>query len=175
MDEKKQTTIKDVIYEVFTKEYVENIGKLLHQIAEKFVDEQSFDGKVYFDEEIFKFCLLDMFVDLARLKSFHDIDFLNYNKIISYASSWCLKRKPFQRVENCGKGNLFVNERFVMSMLLDAAGAMDEKAKYAQVDRGGIEKDINHLYYHLKYRNTNPQTLELYLTGLHTGKAFFND
>lgn len=33
---------------------------------------------------------------------------------------------------------------------------------------------MEQLYYHLKYRNTNPQTLELYLTGLHTGKAFYH-
>lgn len=174
MNDKDQKSVKSVIYDVFSYEYVNNIGKLLHQMAERFVETQPFGEKVFLDEVIFKYCLLDMFVDLARLKSFHDIELLNYIKIISYASSWCLKRKPFQRAEDCGKDNLYVNERFVLSMLLDAAGAMDGNAKYAKVDGTDIEKDMEQLYYHLKYRNTNPQTLELYLTGLHTGKAFYH-
>lgn len=29
---------------------------------------------------------------------------------------------------------------------------------------------IGQMFYHLKYRNTNPQTLELFLTGLETGR-----
>lgn len=36
-----------------------------------------------------------------------------------------------------------------------------------------IEKLIEQIFYHLKYRNTNPQTLELLLVGIENGKLLY--
>ena len=175
MSEVKQDSVKSIIFEKFSEQYVENIGILLHRMAESFVNNCMTDDRVYFDEEIFKKCLLDMFVDLARLVKFHDIDRVNEIKIAAYAASWCLRRKPFQRKESCGKELLFVNELFALTILMDTAGIYNSKGMIAKADKDIFEKQVRQLFYHLKYRDTDSKTLELYLNGLNTGKIVYRD
>ena len=112
-------------------------------------------------------------VDLARLKYFHDISRVNYVKFIAYTASWCLKRKPFQIIEGCGEEYIYVNERFALTLLLQASGCYDENAGYCTKDREELAKGVKQMYYHLKYRNTNPQTLELFLIGLENGRRIY--
>ena len=55
-------------------------------------------------------------------------------------------------------------------MLLQACGCYDENANYYAEDQKEIVEMVGQIFYHLKYRNTNPQTLELFLIGLEMGK-----
>lgn len=112
-------------------------------------------------------------MDIARLKYFHDISRVNYIKFIAYTASWCLKRKPFQIVEGCDEEYIYVNERFALTLLLQAGGCYDENMKYYEEHQKELIKGIGQLFYHLKYRNTNPQTLELFLIGLENGKKVY--
>lgn len=109
-------------------------------------------------------------VDIARLKHFQDISRVNYIKFIAYTASWCIKRKPFQRMAGCGERERYVNEKFALSLLLQACGCCDENADYFTENQKELVEAIGQIFYHLKYRNTNPQTLELFLIGLEMGK-----
>lgn len=170
MDKKDQKKLKEELNESFTDSYIKNVGLLIHMLAENFSRENDLEGKVYFNDEIFQYCLIDILVDIVRLKHFHDISKVNYTKLAAYMASWCLKRKPFQIVEGCDERYIYVNERFALSLLLDAAECYDENTKYCAEDQAELIKGINQIFYHLKYRNTNPQTLELLLIGLENGK-----
>ena len=170
MEERTYKTLKEELNSTFTDEYIYNIGLLIHQMAEKFYAEQKLEGKVYFDDTVFEYCLVDILVDIARLKYFHDIKFVNYIKLMSYTASWCLKRKPFQMVEGAGVDYIYINERFALSLLLQASGCFDFNVKCAEEDREKVKKIVGQIFYHLKYRNTNPQTLELLLVGIENGK-----
>lgn len=128
------------------------------------------ESQVYFDDNIFQYCLIDILVDIARLKRFHDISQINYMKFIAYTASWILKRKPFQLIDGCDKKYLYVNEVFALTLLLQASGCYDENEKYNVESEGALVNAIRQMFYHLKYRNTNLQTLELFLIGLETGK-----
>lgn len=48
----------------------------------------------------------------------------------------------------------------------------DENVNYYEGDQKEI-KGIRQIYYCLKYRNTNPQTLELFLNGLENGRKIY--
>lgn len=170
MDKEQERKLKEELNESFTDDYIRNAGLLIHRTAEQFCEDNDLDGKVYFNDDIFQHCLIDILVDIARLKYFHDISRVNYMKLAAYTASWCLKRKPFQLIEGCDEKYISVNERFALTLLLEAAECYGENAYYCAEDREELIKGIRQIYYHLKYRNTNPQTLELFLIGLENGK-----
>lgn len=170
MEEQKNKTIKEELNESFTNEYIYNAGLLIHSQAEKFYEEYKLEGKVYFNDDIFAGCLVDILIDIARLKYFHDIDLVNYIKLISYTASWIIKRKPFQLFENAGEEYIYINEKFALSLLLQAVGLLDSNIMIIEGNENELKKNISAIYYHLKYRNTNPQTLELLLVGIENGK-----
>lgn len=174
MDDKTYKTLKQKLNGTFTDDYIRNVGLLIYQMAEKFYEEQGLKGKVHFNESVFEYCLIDILVDLARLKDFHDIELVNYTKLMAYTASWCLKRKPFQLIEGTSEDYIYVNEQFALSILLQAAGCFDTDIKCAGADKEKVEKLVEQIFYHLKYRNTNPQTLELMLVGMETGKLLYN-
>lgn len=170
MDKEQAKKLKEELNESFSDEYINNAGVLIHKLAEEFFEKNELEGKVYFNDSIFEYCLIDILVDIARLKHFHDISRVNYIKFIAYTASWCLKRKPFQLIEGCDERYLYVNERFALSILLQASGGYDENTEYFEEDQKALIDSIGQMFYHLKYRNTNPQTLELLLIGMNMGK-----
>ncbi len=173
MDKKQIKKLKEELNASFTDEYIRNAGVLIHRLAERFYEENHLAGKVYFNDDIFEYCLIDILVDIARLKYFHDISRVNYIKFIAYTASWCLKRKPFQIIEGCDEEYIYVNERFALTLLLQAVNCYDESVNYYAEDQEELVKGIGQIYYHLKYRNTNPQTLELLLIGWENGKRVY--
>lgn len=170
MSKEKIRTLKDELNEAFSDEYINNAGLLIHKLAEEFYENNSLKDNVYFNDNIFEYCMIDILVDIARLKHFHDISHVNYIKFIAYTASWCIKRKPFQLINGCDKKFLYVNERFALTILLQASGCYDENTVYYEENKNELLKAIEQIFYHLKYRNTNPQTLELFLIGLEAGK-----
>lgn len=170
MDKEEVKKLKEELNESFSDEYINNAGLLVHNLAEEFYQNNELEGKVYFNDDIFEYCLIDILVDIARLKHFHDISHVNYVKFIAYTASWCLKRKPFQLVEGCDEKYLYVNEKFALTLLFQASGCCDENATYYDENEEELINAIGQVFYHLKYRNTNPQTLELFLIGMGTGK-----
>lgn len=172
MVDNRSKTIQEELNDSFTDEYIYNAGILIHSLAEKFYEENELEGKVYFNDDIFEKCFLDILVDIARLKHFHDIDLVNYNKLISYTASWMIKRKPFQLIEGAGESYIYINEKFALSLLLQAVGSFDSKMRIKEGDKVKLTKNVSTMFYHLKYRNTNPQTLELLLIGIENGKLY---
>lgn len=174
MDKEEIKKLKDELNESFSDEYIRNAGVLIHELAEEFYENNALEGKVYFNDTIFEYCLIDILVDIARLKYFHDISLVNYTKFIAYAASWYLKRKPFQILEGTSEEYIYINETFALTLLLQASGCYDENTQLFTEDEEEIRDLIGKMIYHLKYRNTNPQTLELFLIGLQTGKGVHN-
>ncbi len=173
MEKERIKKLKEELNEAFTDEYIKNAGILIHSLAEQFYTSHHLKDKAYFNDNIFEYCLIDILVDIARLKHFHDISLVNYAKFMAYTASWCLKRKPFQLIEGCGEEYIYLNEEFALSLLLLASGFYDENAQYAEDEEQVIFEDIRKIVYHLKYRNTNPQTLELFLIGTETGRKVY--
>ena len=78
MDKEEARRLKEELNESFSDEYINNAGLLLHRLAEEFYRENGLEGHVYYNDRIFEYCLIDILVDIARLKHFHDISRVNY-------------------------------------------------------------------------------------------------
>lgn len=170
MDKERVKKLKEELNDSFSDDYIRNTGLLIYKLAKEFYEVNKLEGKVYFNVAVFEYCLIDILVDIARLKHFHDIKHVNYIKFIAYTASWFLKRKPFQLIKDSGEKYIYVNERFALTILMQSSGCCDDKVFYNLEERQNIENDIRKIFYHLKYRNTNPQTLELFLLGFEIGK-----
>lgn len=157
------------IKKYFSDEYIENLGILLYSQAEAFIGKKEISEYVYINEAIYQMFLIDMLVDLERLKDFHDIDRINYAKLMAYAASWWIKRKPIQLKEGCPEKYIYTNEEFARTLLIHAAGCMESDIWIKAASLEEIEKTLDHILYHLKFRNTNPQTLELLVVGFQGG------
>ena len=160
MDDITQDLIKH-----FGKEYIENYYRFLYEKAEVFLSENDLQNTIIFNKQIFDLMFTDIMVDLKRLASYHNIKTLNETKLYTYAASWWLRRKPFQ-LENSDalKEYIYINESFVRSLLF--IQIMDRKILLTEQNTTNLIKLTEHLHHHLKYRNVNPQTLELFVTAL---------
>ena len=151
-----------MLLETFSKDEIINRGEALFNFAEDFLNKRGLTDKVHLSEETLAYCLIDMLVDIARLRYFHDISNISKIKFNAYAASWWLRRKPFQRIDQ--SADLWVNERFALTLLLYALdNRLTDTTVYSEEKAMLAAKQA---FYHLKYRNTNPQTLELFLIGL---------
>ena len=163
----KRTLSKELI-EYFGRETIENLAINLHQKAEDFLSQRQWKNKSYIDDELFFQFLEDVLVDIMRLKSFHEINNVNKIKRRAYTASWWVRRKPICFTEEHDKNTIWANELFALTLLL----TIFPKNKYESVrDKQKLSEVTRHVLYHLKYRNINPQTLELFLIGLN----FFAD
>lgn len=130
------------------------------------MEQRSWSNLAEIDKELFFRFFEDMLVDIMRLKIFHEIDHANKIKQRAYAASWWLRRKPFRFKTAHDKSTMWANELFAMTLLF---GALSKDIR--EYDQKQATETARHLLYHLKYRNTNPQTLELFLMGLNTVKS----
>ncbi len=79
---------------------------------------------------------------------------------LSYTSSWLLRRKIIQiHDKEAAKEVTYINEKFVLAYLIEELTASFSDINIPN-DQSYIDF-INLLYYFLKYRNCDPQALEL--------------
>ena len=93
-----------------------------------------------------------------------DNPFVTYEKLL----------EEYGSPEDIAEEYIYINETFALTLLLQASGCYDENTQFFTEDEEEIKDLIGKMIYHLKYRNTNPQTLELFLIGLQTGKEVHN-
>jgi hypothetical protein len=125
-----------------------------------FINVKNVGRNIRIDTDLLKRAVIDYFVDITRIKEFHEIPEVNREKIYGYLSYWLLKRKPIQ-VLSPFSGSGFINELFVTSYLVtnilseknignDIYGANKAFYKFQEL-----------LYYNLKYRPVSQQSIEL--------------
>ena len=137
--------------------------------AEAFIDAQNYRDFIYLNKALLHSVVLDYFTDLARLKSFENIEFANKNKITAYMSYWWIRRKPLQIKENLtiDEKLVSVNENFIATLILK--DMMEGRDPNAFLDHEQFRLLKTHLIYHLKYRALTPQSLELIIMSMKVG------
>lgn len=76
--------------------------------------------------------------------------------------SWIVHRKPLQYIHYTNdEKDIFVNERFGVYLLLSECLLCGEKDLLLIENKEKLDKYIQLLLYYLKYRECNPQVLEL--------------
>ena len=166
MSIKREQALYAELLEEFGEDYIFGYARYVRCMTEIFVNDRFLVQRVFVDDHLLMQSILDALTDIKRLKHFHGIDYVNREKLNAYIASWFLRRKPIQRLQSQHKNPLFVNELFVLDFLLKSLShALTDVHYYSREKASEL---VDHLFYHLKYRNTNPQTLELFMMGLNT-------
>lgn len=171
------------IFKKFNISVIENRYQRLVNQYKSFISDNDWQEKVFLNELVLQYAVLDYFSDIGRLKDFHKIHLINNVKVISYESYWLWRRKPLQlydyQEESSDSEFCFANELFVynnmLSFLTDNIPDnhyFDLKEKHKTSD---IDSFMQTFYYFLKFRQCNPQFFELVLLSFLAGKQFFQD
>ena len=118
------------------------------------------------------FAVLGYYSDIMRLKDFHEIDHTNDIKILAYETSWLLKRRPLQVKDSEDQKYAFCNEQFAFSQITLWFKKDDPEKGTEILAHEDLKFFSDTLYYHLKYRNHDPQTLELMLVSFMAGRKY---
>ena len=169
------------LVKIFGASKIEERYDALLQQYNSFILKQSLDGEVIVNQTSLQYAITDYFSDIARLKDYHKIIKTNYTKIISYEAYWLWRRKPLQVIkDNPNKSELpFCNELFVYTHILSFLLTDFTDERYALLHAAKQDNYINGffktLYYHLKFRNCNPQVFELFMHAFNAGKQCFQE
>ncbi len=134
----------------------------------------------YVHQGILSHVVLDYFSDIERLKSFHKLALANSYKIMAYEVSWILRREPIQLKQKNFDGDIlsndlvYLNEKFALSYILSFLTQQFSEDLVKNIvnidkDKKPLNGFINSLYYYLKYRDCNPQCLEMIMLSFHAG------
>lgn len=141
----------------------------IHADMLDYIEKSGYDGKVFVNDMVLGYALLDYFEDIQRLKDFHHVPHINSIKLVAYMAYWLLRRKPLQARE-AKKEFLYVNERFVLAYILEFLN--DGQTHILERQNGGLKSFTESLFYFLKYRQFNAQALEMIILSFLAGQVY---
>lgn len=158
------------ILEAFGEDVV--LGRFAQILEEMnlFLTELDMQDKAQVQEIALMHALLDYFADIKQLKSFQDMQHVNEMKIKAYETFWLLQRKPIQLTAQLEDDQmLYINEKFLLSRLAAFMLGDDMKKPMVLEQSGALKKLLDTLYYYMKFKEINAQTLELMLLAYKAG------
>lgn len=162
----------DRILAEFSEEVIQSRYAFLYKECLYFLDSLGLRNQVRIDETILMHTVLDYFCDVSRLKKFHKIYHINEIKVISYETYWLLRRKPLQVLKDDSHDDFlsFINEKFTFSRIASFLMRKQGSLTLNDSDKKSFMNYLDTLYYFLKYRQYDPQMLELMILGFRAGE-----
>lgn len=158
-----------ILNRVGEQKFRERLDEMIDS-ATQYIREAGYGEHVACNERIMLNVLLDYFADIFRLKDFHGIENTRTEKVFAYTAAWIVKRKPLQFIhETDEEKDIFVNERFAVFLLLNECLLCGEKKYVSEENKNKLDEYIDLLLYYLKYRECNPQVLELMIESFKMG------
>lgn len=134
-----------------------------------FIKSAGLDDKVRIDRRKLGYAVLSYYADVYRLKKFHHIDKTNLAKVYGYETYWILRMSPLQLIERVDDNILWINEKFVVTVLVSSLlNSIDVKICDFE-DYPSIKEFADLLCYNFKYRTYSPQSLEVAIKGFLVG------
>ena len=159
------------------EEKIRSRYEYLHTQISQFID--SFDRKgsqksLCINERILMHCILEYYEDILKVKTSHNLDHTNSPKVNAYMAYWLLRRHPIQNFAEDAENDdfVFVNEKFVLSMLMSFLTQGSESKPLVGQDLDIYLAFINSFYYYLKFRRLDPQSIEMILLSFRIGGVF---
>lgn len=147
--------------------------KELLKTANEFIKEAGYSENVECNERIMLNVILDYYADIDRLKQFHNVDLVRPTKMIAYTVAWIVKRKPLQFVKYSDEErDIFVNERFAAYLMINECMTADNKKYIDKKNYAQLREYSDLLLYYFKYRECNPQVIELAIESFKLGMLF---
>ncbi len=157
----------------FGEEKIASRYKTIYCYLEDYIKRHGLEEKVIISEGLLGQMIIDYFVDIYRLKDFHNIKKINATKIHAYSAYWILKRKPLQVVDvkDSSQDLIFVNERFVCGYLMRFLTELDYSVALLEERKQDYIEFVDNLMYFCQYRVNTPQMLETMLSSFKAGRA----
>lgn len=153
---------------------LEVIESRIQQISQEmldFIEVNKLDQVAYIHQMSLTHAIMDYFSDVQRLKDYQQIEHVNEIKIKAYETFWLLKRKPIQLKKQIEDDRLlYVNEKFLLTRL--TSFMLDSEINMPMVGEKSIafKNFLNTLYYYLKFRKCDAQSIELMLLAFKAGQ-----
>lgn len=165
----------EMIKQIGKEKFYARLKELL-DTADKFIEESGYKGNVECNERIMTTVLLDFYADIFRLKDFHNIEKERTEKIIAYTVAWIIKRKPLQFIKFTeDERDIFVNERFAAYLMINECLTCGQKIIVLKDNKKKLDEYIELLFYYFKYRECNPQVIELAIESFKMGTLVIKD
>lgn len=143
----------------FGEDVIEDRFELLVNLYDEFIASQNLQSKIILNRISLGYAIMDYFSDISRIKEFHGIERVNDTKICAYECFWLLKRKPLQIIEATADC-VFCNEQFIFLRMLQKFSNNNTNI-YAIFDNSDLKPFLESLFYYIKFRLRDPQTIEL--------------
>ena len=149
---------------IFDSNTLHRRAAYLKNKMELFIEASDATGMLYVDPKILAHVVVDYFTDIYKIKDFNKIKNTNKAKITAYTAFWLCRRKPIQLSRPCTDDSFaFVNEAFVTTYIVDEMSNLNATMKTPEFIK-------ENLFYHLKYRQYDAQSIELMINANITGK-----
>lgn len=155
----------------------EVIESRILQISQEMIDFlkiNNLEQTAYIHQMALTHAIMDYFSDVQRLKDYQRIEHINDIKIKAYETFWLLKRKPLQLKEQIEDDRfLYVNEKFLLTRL--TSFLLDSEINMPLVGEKSIafKNFLDTLYYYLKFRRCDAQSIELMLLAFKAGQIVY--
>lgn len=148
---------------------------LLYGKVYAFYEKLSLRNIAFLDEDIFSRCLIDILYDLKRMKEFHELDSISYERAMAYAAGWIIRRQPLQMMEMGGiaarkKKYQYLNEKFAFVLMLEAVDFTFDNNRVRRGKGKESRRLLDRMLYHLCYRDVSARTIEAIINGIAFGK-----
>lgn len=155
----------------FGEKKVEDRYRFLYEKMNEYIKARELEDKLYINEGLLQQAVMDYFADAYRLKTFHELERMDTNKIIAYEAAWLIRRKPLVPKEDVKDSRLlFANEGFVTVLIAHEIMESFGNEPMDEEEEEHFLEFLEHLHYHLKYRAIDKQELEIMLLAFKTGK-----
>ena len=152
------------------EEVIESRIKQISQEMLDFINVYDLEEIAYVNVMALTHAVMDYFSDIQRLKEYRQIEHVNEVKIKAYETYGLLKRKPIQLSKQIDDDRqLYVNEKFLLTRL--TSFMLGSEITTPIVNEKGIafKNFLDTLYYYLKFRRCDAQSIELMLLAFKAG------
>lgn len=164
----------DELVEKIGEEKIENRLLQLTQEMNDFLTEYRLNNIAYVNHIALAHAVMDYFSDVQRLKEYHHIRHINEFKIKAYETFWLLQRKPIQLKQQLEDDTyLYVNEKFLLARLTSFMLQDDINIPLLDEKKKAFKNYLDTLYYYLKFRRCDAQSIELMLLAFQAGKIIY--
>ena len=160
------------IFKEFDENVVSDRYDWLYSMIIEFLDMEKADQYAYVSEEILRHVIIDYFVDIYRLKEFHNIELTNQIKIYAYLSYWLLRHTPIQLKENVPEEHIFINEEFVSEMIRAFLFMGFDNVPVLKESLERIDDFLGTMIYYFKYRDFSAKDIEMTILAFKAGEAY---
>lgn len=164
----------DELVAVVGEEVIESRIKQIGQEMLDFLKIHNLEEYAYIHEMALTHAVMDYFSDIQRLKGYQQIEHVNEIKIKAYETFWLLKRKPLQLKKQIEDDRiLYINEKFILSRLTSFILEEDINMPLVGNKSTVFKNFLDTLYYYLKFRRCDAQSIELMLLAFKAGRIMF--